>query len=82
MGFGVEFPIRLIIIVKSKNCQAYLVCSLFFHPLRCPVDLASSSSWLAQQVAWPISCFQEYEITASVRPVSSFNESAEPPHSH
>ena len=54
----VEFPIRLIIVVKSKNCQAYSVCSLFSHPLRCPVDLALSSSWLAQQVTWPISCFQ------------------------
>ena len=39
--------------VKNKNCQAYLMCSLFLHPLRCPVDLASSSSWLAQQVKWP-----------------------------
>ena len=48
-----EILIRLIIVVNKKNCQAYLVCSLFFHPLRCPVDLASSSSWLAQQVAWP-----------------------------
>ena len=35
-----EILIRLIIVVKNKNCQAYLVCSLFFHPLRCPVDLA------------------------------------------
>ena len=35
---------KLEVPVKNKNCQAYLVCSLFFHPLRCPVDLASSSS--------------------------------------
>ena len=45
--------IRLIIVVKNKNCQAYLVCSLFFHPLRCPVDLASSSSWLAMLLVGP-----------------------------
>ena len=35
---------KLEVPVKNKNCQAYLVCSLFFHPLRCPVDLASSLS--------------------------------------
>ena len=50
----VEVPIRLIIVVKNKNCQAYLMCSLVFNHLRCPVDLASSSSWLmAQQATWP-----------------------------
>ena len=63
----VETPVRLIIVAKNKNCQAYLVCSLFFHPLRCPVDLASSSSWL--EVTWPIlfSRVREHSLSAALR---------------
>ena len=70
----VELPIKLIIVVKSKNCQAYLVCSLFFHPLRCPVDLASSSSWLAQQVTWPIlfSWAREHSLSSACELLLSF----------
>ena len=41
----VEVPIRLIIIVKNKNCEAYLVCSA--HKVGLTVKLPDKSSKLS-----------------------------------
>ena len=78
MGLGkVEVPIRLIIVVKNKNCQAYL-CVLYVFPssplsrrfsiFRLPPFATSSS------LSWPNMAYLVFNSTASFRPVSSFNE--------
>ena len=77
-----EVPIRLIIVIKNKNCQAYLCVfpafpsfplfrrfSIFSLP-----PFASSSS-----LSWPNMAYLIFNSTASFLPVSSFNgENAEP----
>ena len=73
----VEVPIRLIIIVKNKNFQAYLyVFSVFpsfpfsrrfsIFSLR---PFASSSS-----LSWPNMAYLVFNSTASFRPVSSLSD--------